>query len=138
LDISQTSISLLHNLKRIQNVVPAVFYNELPEYFVKEQSFATFSSRELFNYSGYAIATCLYTAKQLIQCPGPIKKFFYIWDFEWTTKQYNYLDIEPIYLHDDITLIARSKYHKDIIDNCWKQSIIIEDFNHEQLTKLFR
>lgn len=137
-DISQLSISLLHNLRRIKNVTPVVFYNECPEYFIRDQSFSTLSAREAFGFQGHLIATCLYTARQLIECPSPQKKFLYVWDFEWTKQQYNFSDIQNIYLNDNITLIARSKYHKEIIDNCWKQSIIVEDFNHEQLTKLFR
>ncbi len=137
-EVSQMSISILHNLKRIKNVVPYVFYNELPEFYLKDLSFTTLSSRETYGYQGYTIATSLYTARQLLECPSPKKKFFYVWDFEWTMKQYNYNEIQDIYLNDELTLIARSEYHKKLIDNCWKQSIIIEDFNHEQLTRLFK
>lgn len=137
-DISQLRISILHNLKRIKDVTPYVFYNELPEVYLKDLSFAALSSREAYGFNGYTIATCLHTAKQLLQCPCPTKKFFYMWDFEWMKQQYNYNVIQEIYLNDDLTLIARSEYHKKLIDNCWKQSIIVEDFNHEQLTRLFK
>lgn len=137
-DISQLSISILHNLNKIQNVTPYVFYNELPQYHLKDQSFTTLASREAYGFQGHLIATCLHTAKQALECFAPVKKYLYVWDFEWLNKQYNYDELQKIYLNDDFTLIARSSYHKEIIDNCWKQSIIIEDFNHEQLTRLFK
>lgn len=137
-DISQMSISILHNLKRIKDVTPYVFYNTVPEFYLKDQSFASLSSCEAYGFNGYLIATSIYTARQAIECPAPKRKFLYVWDFEWMNKQYSYEYLQSIYLNDELTLMARSEYDKKLIDNCWKQSIIIEDFNHEQLTRLFK
>lgn len=137
LDISQKTVSIVQSLLKTNNPKIFVFYNEFPDVDINLPC-TVLHMKEAWSFKGVLVSTCLYTTKQMLNMYGARKKYFYVWDFEWTKQQYNYNDIADVYLSDDLQLLARSQDHKKVIDNCWKPSQVIEDFEYEQLTKLLR
>lgn len=134
--ISQMTVCMIHNLNELckdHNVF--LFYNELSDFTFKNK-FSILPMREMYTYDGHIIATCEYTARQLLHSFCAKRKFFYIWNFEWNNVR-DYDKTYKVYLDEQIELIARSRYHKKLIEYCWKKPLIIEDFNHEQLIHLF-
>ena len=97
--------------------------------------FCCMEETEVWGYEGYVIATCLDSAETLLKVTGPIKKFFYVWDLEWTRKAgQKYSRLKSIHQNPNIDLIARSQHHADLISKYWKKPIaIVKDFEAESL-----
>lgn len=114
-----------------------LFYNEFDN-IMAVPKFAILQDSEVWGFDGLVIATSFNTAKKLISCPSPTKKFFYVWDLEWLNiENLNYVDFQNVYQNDSLDLIARSSYHAELLEKCWKQPVgIVEDFDAEQLRKI--
>lgn len=102
-------------------------------------NFATMNMSEAYDYKGVLVATSLQTAIKMLKCPGTRKKFFYVWDLEWTRPQNkNFSVLKDIYNNPSIELISRSPNHDKIIELCWRKPIgVVEDGRVEQLYQLF-
>lgn len=102
-------------------------------------NFATMNVSEAYDYNGFLVATNLPSAIKMLKCPGTRKKFFYVWDLEWTRPQNkNFAVLKDIYNNPSIELISRSANHDKIIELCWKKPIgIVEDGRIEQFYQLF-
>ena len=100
--------------------------------------FSCMEQTEIWGYEGVVIATCLDSAERLIKITGPTKKFFYVWDLEWTRKSgQRYSKLKSIYQSPDIELIARSEHHADLISKYWKKPVaIMKDFDPEVLVSI--
>ena len=113
-----------------------VFYLEFSDVLIKP-NFALMNMSELYGFKGVGIATDLRTSEILEKSFGPSKKFFYIWDLEWTMIQQDFKRISNIYLHPEIELIARSNDHAKEITNCWKKPYaIVENFQYERIIEV--
>lgn len=137
LGISHLAMVLIEQLNKINQidkyVDPIVFYHRYDR-LLKTPFFAMLQEQAMWGYDAPVIATNLKTAQTLLFCPKPTKKFFYLWDLEWTYTIYDVDKIAKIYCHEDLHLIARSKTHFQIIEQCWKKPCaILEDFNNEQI-----
>ena len=101
--------------------------------------FCMMQQQEAWGFDGPIMATSLMSAEILLKCPCPKSKFFYVWDLEWIHNPFlTYKYFRSIYQDEKIKLIARSESHANIIENLWKKPVaILEDFNHEQLIKIF-
>jgi hypothetical protein len=138
---SQLSYELVRGLNNISsdehNIDVCLFYNRL-DILPYVPAFAMFQDRELWGFKAPVIATSLTTAKTLLDCPCPTKKYFYIWNFEWTNKVYDAARLAEIYMHKDIELIARSESHANTIEKLWKKpKHIIKAWNDEQIKNIF-
>lgn len=102
-------------------------------------NFATMNMSEAYDYKGHLVATDLSTVTKLLKCPGTRKKFFYVWDLEWTRPQNkNFAVLKEIYNNPSIELISRSENHDKIIELCWRKPIgIVEDGRVDQFYQLF-
>ena len=100
--------------------------------------FSCMEQTEVWGYEGVVVATCLSSAETLLQITGPTKKFFYVWDLEWTRKAgQKYSKLKSVYDNPNIHLIARSEHHAKIIEACWKKPLaIIKDFDAQALLSL--
>ena len=100
--------------------------------------FGLLQQNEIFDFEGVGIATNIETAQKLISVPGPKKKYFYIWDIEWTKlKAVNYNQLSNIYCNSQLELIVRSEHHAKLIKDCFKEPChIMEDWDIEVLRKL--
>jgi hypothetical protein len=106
---------------------------------VQVPNFAHMNISESYDYNGNLVATSLNTAVKLLKCVGTRKRFFYVWDLEWTRPQNkNFAVINQIYNNPLVELIARSHTHSDLIELCWKKPIgVIEDGKVEKFYELF-
>lgn len=102
-------------------------------------NFATMNVSEAYDYKGFLVATNLSSAIKMLKCPGTRKKFFYVWDLEWTRPQNkNFAALKDIYNNPSIELISRSANHDKIIELCWRKPLgIVEDGRIEQFYELF-
>lgn len=102
--------------------------------------FALLSEYDAWSFDGICVSTDIDSTKTLIKCPSPKKKFFYVWDMEWTfdaTSKFS--DMNYVYNNPEIELICRSKFHYNIISKIWKPpKTIIEEYNYEQFAKFFK
>jgi hypothetical protein len=99
--------------------------------------FAILNATEVFDYAGPVVATDLYTAECLIRAPGPVKKFFYVWDLEWFRTVYPYERLAAVYRQ--LPLIARCAAHGDVIQDAWNVDVtaLIPDCNLTLFAELF-
>lgn len=143
IDASQQSFYLIKNINKICEdpfLDIIVFYKEwiLPPV---TPHFAVMNEKQAWSYDAPIFATSLVTAEKLLSFPVPTKKFFYIWDLEWIDlENYSYNNVYNIYCNPGLELIARSDYHKEIIEKVWNRKVhaVIEDFNHEQYSEIIR
>lgn len=139
-DSSQKTLELVQSLNSLNKldryIDTVVFYKEFgisPIY----EKFATMHEEQLWGFKGIGISTSISTTISLINAKLVKKKLFYVWDLEWIHNQYNIRQIQNIYNHPSITLIARNDYHKKAISKAWKTpKYILESFNYEQLAEI--
>jgi len=135
LDSSQQGSMIVDNLNKLtQNnydIDPILFYREYHKP-ISTPYFTLMNDIEAWNFHHPVIATDVKSARRLLDCPGPSKKFLYIMNLEWLyiNHAFSYETFAQVYTHDDLNLIARSDEHAKIITNCWKPPMaIIKDFN---------
>jgi hypothetical protein len=132
---SQLSFFLIKEINDLPELRPGidgiVFYENLSSACLPT-NFATMNISECWSHSGTTVATSLSTAKKLSSFPSQ-KKLFYVWDLEWirnnNTKSYE--EYIAVYTDESIELIARSKSHKEAIENAFNRNVnhVIPDFN---------
>ena len=114
-----------------------VFYKEYAKG-VDVNRFCMLLEKECWGYDGITIATDLETAETLINCPCPIKKFFYVWNLEWLYNTHHYRVLQNIY-QSDLELIARNKDHAKLLKQYWKEpSYTMDNFNISDLKKIIK
>jgi hypothetical protein len=104
------------------------FENSSP--MVIEPFFGVMNLQELWGFDGIAIATSVSSCLSLSNTQSPIKKFFYVWDLEWSRNRSSYDQGIQAFLKEDIDLIARSEDHAKAIKNyCNRDVVGVFDFN---------
>lgn len=102
-------------------------------------NFAVMDISECWSHAGPVIATSFSTAEKL-RCFPSERKLFYVWDLEWirnaTIKQYD--RYKNAILDSSIELVARSKFHKAAIENCFNREVsnVIEDFDINKIINI--
>jgi hypothetical protein len=99
-------------------------------------NFAVMQIYEGWSYNGIVVATSLSTASKALSFPSSAAKFFYVWDLEWIRMKHKYAkELYSIYRNPNLKLIARSKSHKNLIEDCWNTKVvgIVDDFNLNEL-----
>ena len=95
---------------------------------------------EAWGYTGSIIATSFTTAQKLAGFPSPKKRFFYVWDLEWTRRfnRRTYSEWAAVYGDPTLPLIARGKDHARAIEDAWNRPVtaIVEDCNVGQLLEV--
>jgi hypothetical protein len=121
-----------NNLLEKRSDVSVIFFTNKQEVPCFIPCFAVMAPTELYNFTGYAIATNIDTASKLLQLPGPKKKFFMINNFEWVGKVYSHEYLRSIYANPQIILIVRNFQEHATILECWGTNAgVIPDFNLE-------
>jgi len=98
--------------------------------------FSTMSASEIWSFGGVAVATSVTTSLSLQKACLPIKKYFYVWDLEWSRRggaEYEYTI--QAYRDPNIKLIARSSSHAKAIKNYCNRDVcgVVDNFNIDQL-----
>ena len=143
LDISQMGFYLCRSVNQIladtYNIDISIYYQNWGKPPIPPR-FTMLMEREVFGLQGTVISTDIRTTQHLIRCPGPTKKFFYVWNLEWLAAQtINYMSLYDIYCNDKIELIARSKSHFDLLSKIWKEpKYIMEDFDKNTLLEIIQ
>ncbi len=144
LDMSQFGVFLMDNVNSLldeygDNLDILVFYEgwgKLP----MSPRFCSLMEREVWGLDGVVMSTDIKTTQRLIQCPGPTKKFFYVWNLEWLGLQQNGVDyswLHDIYCNPAIELVARSNNHARLLEKIWKKpAFIMEDFDKTVLKEI--
>lgn len=103
--------------------------------------FAVMGITEAFDYDGVAVATTLGTAETLLRCPGPVARYFYVWDLEWAGhKDRSFEEYLEIYRSDRLRLVARSEADRRVIEDCWNVRVsgVVEDCDIGRWVELIR
>lgn len=98
-------------------------------------NFACMHITEGWGYDGPVVATNLSTASKLLRFPCVSRKLFYPWDVEWLRlKQKAFNQLQGIYGHPDLKLLARSKDHAELMCRAWNRPVsLVENFNLETI-----
>lgn len=99
-----------------------VFYEELAKPCLIPL-FAVMPTSEMYLCEGPLVATSLSTARKLAQVIACRKKFFLIWDLEWTRKSIQYNEAAQVYQNPELTLLARSESHANLISKAWNREV---------------
>tara|TARA_R110000824_G_scaffold9366_1_gene41885 strand:- start:1238 stop:1693 length:456 start_codon:yes stop_codon:yes gene_type:complete len=105
--------------------------------FAMQPNFGLMSIDEIWSFNGLLIATSISTALQVKKATNNSKKYFYVWDLEWT-RPHGHDFLYNIEAFKDIDLIARSEEHAKAIKNYCNRDVvgIVEDFNLQELYKV--
>jgi hypothetical protein len=135
LGCSQKFISLSQQLNKLSSDINVtVFYCESGPLHEK----INLPALEIVNgyiYEGIVIATDIYTAQIMNNMMATKDKYYYPWDLEYIYRPYSIDTLKSVFNNK---LIARNQTRFDILASTWhKPEVIIEDFNYEELGKLF-
>jgi hypothetical protein len=114
------------------------FYEEL-SYPCIFPEFSFMQIFEAWGFNGTLIATNLTSAAKLCRFTATDKKFFYVWDLEWTRHgQREFAGLETVYRNSSLRLIARSNDHARVIENCWNTKVhgVVNNFDYNQLLEI--
>ena len=137
--LSFYAITEINKLSKTNPLVDGVLFYEKISSSCMPANFSIMPISECWINTGPVVATCVSTASKLLSFPSE-KKFFYVWDLEWIRnrqiKHYeNYVDV---YTDKNMTLIARSKPHAEIISNCFNTNVdhILSDFSAQEFLEI--
>ncbi len=101
-----------------------------------------FSSMQIMEGWGYdapIVATTFNTAEKLLRFPACPRKLFYVNDLEWLRRpQRNFYQLQAVYGSPQLTLIARSHDHKQVLEQLWNRPVaaVMDSFDIPQLLGL--
>lgn len=81
--------------------------------------FSTLNFGDAWDFQGDLVVTNLNLAERCLPMPGPKRKWFYVWDLEWVTSPRKFRDLQFLYRHSELRIIARSDEHARLVENCW-------------------
>ena len=139
-DLTQEKVFLLTNINRLVKEFRmdcAIFHADFGKLIMPSLA-SMYQLVEMWDFDGTVITTDFSIARQLITCPGPKKKLFYVWDFMWTKlPQFTYNNIADVYCNESLELIARSKEHAKVLSDCFKEpAYILDDWKADELEKI--
>lgn len=140
---SQLAYSVITELNKLvkerTDIAPVVFTTEPNPPCAKIET-GIFNQSEIWGFNGKVVATSLQGAHQLLQTPGQLERYFYIWDLEWLrmTQGFVYDELLKIYSDPRLKLICRSQDHANIMKNNFNVEItgIVENFNIKELLEI--
>mgnify|MGYP003644319567 CR=1 FL=1 len=138
LSASQISYYAINNINEyLKSSVDdfVVFFENMSGSVIQPQ-FSTMGINEIWSFSGPTVATTVSTALSLLQSHSITKKYFYVWDLEWSRPRgadYDY--IVTAYNNPELQLIARSKDHAKAIKNYCNRDVcgVVPNFNIKNL-----
>lgn len=118
ISISQNSYYMIREFNKLSSnkVSPCCFYHNLAPPPIN-MNFAIINAYYLSQWTGHVIATSFETANTLQKIKSAAKKYLYLFDLEWLRFNSNFEDSMYILRDPEITLIARSLDHADMIEN---------------------
>lgn len=114
------------------------FYENLNKYSINP-NFSCMHAAELWGYDGPVVACNLNMANDILKIPTIPRKFFYVWDLEWTTMEdKEYGKLKEVYSNPELTLITRNIDYAEIIENMWnvRVSYIIPNLDIERIASI--
>ena len=101
--------------------------------------FACMNISEIWNFDGVLVSTTVSNTLTSINAVTPKKKYFYVWDLEWSRVHgKDFENSIGAYTNPEISLIARGYDHAKAIENYCNKKVsgIVSDFNIKQLTDI--
>ena len=145
LGMSQLSYSVINNINSAcehnsENDY-VIFYENMSNPILPANC-AIMNSSELWSFEGVVIATTASSAMFALDAVNKTKKFFYIWDLEWTRGRNRPDFIKNLrpYRNENITLIARSDEHVKAIQNYCNRKVpyVMKDFDIDKLQEIIK
>lgn len=103
-----------------------------------ENKFAIMQQVEALHHPGVLIGTSMLSSQVVANCLTATKKYYYPWHFEWMhLQQFGAQQIDKIFYHDEMELIARSTSHAKLYSQLFKQPAgIVYNWDRESLEKV--
>lgn len=104
-------------------------------------SFATMNINEAFDYNGAVVATNLAMAEKIVNFPGPRKKYYYLWELDWTKETgRTFEELLALFHNPKLSIIARTPEDKMVIERCWNCRVqgVIPDCDIGRFVELVR
>lgn len=125
---------------KMGDFVDFVVFSEIamPTY-ATSKSFGIYHFSEIFEYNGPIMATDVSGADYLTGIPTVHKKYFYLWDLDWTRQNpKDWESLARVYQNPQLNLVCRSDDHARAVESAWNVKVnrIISEFNMEEIIKL--
>lgn len=128
----------LHRLNTQDNYANIdLFYNSMsPPFMNIPYSINHFS--EVWCYNSNIVATSFSNISKLLLVPFNGKRIYYVWELEWIDTVLNYNDIESVFQNPKVKIVARSDYHKQLIQKTFNQQDVpvVDKFDIGQLLEV--
>ena len=139
---SQKSFYLIDTFNKFiddVNISPSVFQSRSCNPVI-QPLFSCRLTASLSSYSGVVISTTLADAELTLRASNHTNKYLYIWDLSWIYNTINFSKAMKVLRNDDLTIIARSESHAEVIENfCNKKpAAILEDWQPNKLLNIVR
>lgn len=127
----QKSICLTKGLNKLVKDEPyfsvLVYYMEYDKQFVVP-NFSLLHDNEAFGHDGPCIATNFRSARRLLNCVRPTRKFYFLWDLDWLYESVDFEEYSKIIMNKELELLTRNTEYQGIIQRCWNKPVTsIED-----------
>lgn len=97
-----------------------VIYSNKEMYLNKSFGFSILTYYDMwYSNADYHVATCIYSAKNMLLNPKIKTVYFYVWNLEWTYGVHDYDNLKDVYANKKIELVARSEDHAKAIYESW-------------------
>jgi len=103
-----------------------------------ENKFSIMQQLEALHHPGILISTTMLNAQIAANSLTATKKYYYIWNFEWTMlNQFAFHQLDKIFYNDDVELIANSSTHNHLLTQLFKSPIgIVYNWDRKSLEKV--
>jgi hypothetical protein len=103
-----------------------------------ENRFAIMQQLEALHHPGILISTSMLNTQILAHSLVATKKYYYVWHFEWMNlQQFGAQQLDKIFYHDEVELIARSMSHYNLLGQLFKPPKgIVYNWDRESLEKV--
>lgn len=119
---SQFNYYLINSINRYNGREDIVlFYNELASPMITPNC-ARMQLHEAWDFPGTLICNAFHLSQKALRFPAPIKKYFYVWDFEWLRTpflSYPFGLLNGVYGNSELSLIARTNTHAIELERLW-------------------
>lgn len=136
--LSELAIRTIKQVNELPYNIDVVGFYEIMQKPCMIPRFALMQISESFSFDGTLIATNFKSAKQLVTCPGPKKKIYYVWDLELYDKVFDFNEAARIF-RSGMRIICRNSIHKGLLDNNFNIDCeVIDNFNLGMVLKGYK
>lgn len=104
-------------IRELEDVKNSVLFLNNPDNI--DTTLPCFEAVYIWDFNDIIIADSFLSARYLLKCPNPAKKFLLCQELDWISNA-KYQAIDKIKVYTEMTVLCKNSELKNIIENVWK------------------